>query len=142
MKLYAHPFSSYCQKVLIALYENAIPYELRMLGPGHDDVAAKFAALWPLKRMPILVDDGRTIVEATIIGFTLWIVGGSLVAPVMMLTVLGAFVPIVGAATAGVVAVLVALVTAGTGPAIVVAIVVLIVPEMYGLVVSGLPCAN
>ena len=24
LKLYAHPFSSYCQKVLIALYENDI----------------------------------------------------------------------------------------------------------------------
>jgi len=27
MKLYAHPFSSYSQKVLIALYENATPFE-------------------------------------------------------------------------------------------------------------------
>ena len=25
IRLYAHPFSSYCQKVLIALYENALP---------------------------------------------------------------------------------------------------------------------
>ena len=25
--LFAHPFSSYCQKVLIALYENATPFE-------------------------------------------------------------------------------------------------------------------
>ena len=25
--LYAHPFSSYCQKVLIALYENETPFE-------------------------------------------------------------------------------------------------------------------
>ena len=33
--LYAHPFSSYCQKVLIALYENATPFEMRILGaPG------------------------------------------------------------------------------------------------------------
>jgi len=29
--LYAHPFSSYCQKVLIALYENATAFEFRML---------------------------------------------------------------------------------------------------------------
>ncbi len=67
LQLYAHPFSSYCQKVLIPLYENAIPYELRMLGPGHDDVAAEHARLWPLKRMPLLVDGGRTVVEASII---------------------------------------------------------------------------
>lgn len=67
MKLYAHPFSSYCQKVLIALYENDIPFELRMLAPGDERVAAEHAALWPLRRMPVLVDDGRTVVEASII---------------------------------------------------------------------------
>src|SRR4029453_13475450 len=67
MKLYAHPFSSYCQKVLIALYENAIPFEFRMLAPGDEQVAAEHAALWPLRRMPVLCDYGRTIVETTII---------------------------------------------------------------------------
>ena len=67
MKLYAHPFSSYCQKVLIALYENDTPFEFRMLAPGDEQAAAEHAALWPLKRMPVLVDDGRTVVEASII---------------------------------------------------------------------------
>jgi len=67
MKLYAHPFSSYCQKVLIALYENDIPFEWRMLAPGDEQVAAEHEALWPLKRMPVLVDEGRTVVEASII---------------------------------------------------------------------------
>ena len=65
--LYAHPFSSYCQKVLIALYENDIPFELRLLAQGDERTAAEHAALWPLKRMPVLVDDGRTVVEASII---------------------------------------------------------------------------
>ena len=32
MKLYAHPFSSYCQKVLMALYENGIPFERARAG--------------------------------------------------------------------------------------------------------------
>ena len=27
LKLYFHPFSSFCQKVLIAFYENDIPFE-------------------------------------------------------------------------------------------------------------------
>jgi glutathione S-transferase len=67
MQLYAHPFSSYCQKVLIALYENATPFEFRMLAFGDERAAAEHAALWPLRRMPVLVDDGRTVVEATII---------------------------------------------------------------------------
>ncbi len=67
MQLYAHPFSSYCQKVLIALYENGIPFESRMLSPDHADALAEHAALWPLKRMPLLVDAGRTVMESSII---------------------------------------------------------------------------
>ena len=67
LELYAHPFSSYCQKVLIALYENDTPFEYRMLGPGAEQVADEFAALWPLKRMPVLVDEGRAVVESSII---------------------------------------------------------------------------
>jgi len=67
MKLYAHPFAAYCQKVLIALYENEIPFELRMLAPGDEQMAAEHVALWPFKRMPVLVDGGCTVVESSII---------------------------------------------------------------------------
>ncbi|HEX9802952.1 MAG TPA: glutathione S-transferase family protein [Gammaproteobacteria bacterium] len=67
MKLYAHPFSSYCQKVLVALYENATPFEWRLLAPENPQAAAELAALWPLRRFPVLVDDGRTLTEASII---------------------------------------------------------------------------
>jgi len=35
--LYAHPFSSYGQKALIAFYENATPFELKMLGAPDRD---------------------------------------------------------------------------------------------------------
>lgn len=66
MKLYAHPFSSYCQKVLIALYENDIPFEFCMLA-GDEATSAEHARLWPLKRMPVLLDGERTVVEASII---------------------------------------------------------------------------
>jgi predicted PurR-regulated permease PerM len=69
-------------------------------------------------------------VEAVIIGVTLLACGGSLVAPVMAITFVGAFVPIAGAVAAGLIAVLVALVTAGTGAAIIVAIVALIVQQL------------
>ncbi len=65
LKLYAHPFSSYCQKALIALYENATPFEFRMLDSG--EAMADFAKLWPLKRFPVLVDGDRTVMEASII---------------------------------------------------------------------------
>jgi len=63
MKLYAHPFSSYSQKVLIALYENAIPFEYRNL--EDPSASTELASLWPLKRFPILVDQGRTVLEAS-----------------------------------------------------------------------------
>ncbi|MGQ2943317.1 MAG: glutathione S-transferase N-terminal domain-containing protein [Blastomonas fulva] len=39
IELFAHPFSSYCQKVLVALYENATPFTLRMLGITHPGTA-------------------------------------------------------------------------------------------------------
>jgi len=67
LQLYAHPFSSYCQKVLIALYENAVPFELRLIAPDQPEVTRDFGRLWPLKRMPVLVDGDRTVAEATII---------------------------------------------------------------------------
>ena len=65
MILYAHPFSSYSQKVLIALYENATPFEYRSL--EEPSANAELVSLWPLKRFPVLVDQGRTILEATTI---------------------------------------------------------------------------
>ena len=65
MKLYAHPFSSYSQKVLIALYENATPFEYRNL--EEPAANAELAALWPLKRFPVLLDDGRCILESSTI---------------------------------------------------------------------------
>ncbi|SAL22043.1 glutathione S-transferase domain-containing protein [Caballeronia terrestris] len=65
MKLYAHPFSSYCQKVLIALRENETPFEYRIL--DEETIREEHAALWPLKRFPLLVDEGRTVPESSII---------------------------------------------------------------------------
>ncbi len=65
LTLYAHPFSSYCQKVLVALYENDVPFEYRMI--EDQSAMAELKARWPFGRFPILVDDGRTIVESTII---------------------------------------------------------------------------
>ena len=65
LKLYAHPFSSFSQKALIALYENAIPFEYRML--EDPDAAREWTSLWPIKRFPVLVDGVRTVFEATAI---------------------------------------------------------------------------
>lgn len=64
-RLYAHPFSSYCQKVLVALYENATPFEYCHLeDPAHN---AALGELWPIRRFPVLVDGGHTVLEASCI---------------------------------------------------------------------------
>jgi glutathione S-transferase len=65
--LYAHPFSPYCQRVLIALYESGTPFTFRMLGPDDPAAYVELEALWPLKRFPVLVDAGRTVIEASVI---------------------------------------------------------------------------
>jgi len=65
--LYGHPFSSYTQKVLIALYENATAFEFRMLGPDAPLNVAEWLQRWPLRRFPLLLDDGRSVVESSII---------------------------------------------------------------------------
>ncbi len=67
LKLYAHPFSSYCQKALIALYENDTPFQFRMLAPDSAQAMAELEALWPFKKFPVLVDGDRTVAEATVI---------------------------------------------------------------------------
>ena len=67
LSLFAHPFSSYCQKVLVALYENGTPFTYRLLEQADPDAFAEFAALWPLRRFPLLLDGERQVVEATII---------------------------------------------------------------------------
>jgi glutathione S-transferase len=67
LQLFAHPFSSYCQKVLIALYENHTPFGLRMLGPDDADNLTEFARLWPLAKFPLLLDGERAVAESSII---------------------------------------------------------------------------
>lgn len=65
--LYGHPFSSYTQKVLIALYENATPFEFRCIGPDTPQHSAEWLRRWPLRKFPLLVDGERDVVETSII---------------------------------------------------------------------------
>ena len=67
IEIFGHPFSSYTQKALIALYENDTPFAFRAIAPDEPDNNARFAALWPIRKFPILVEDGRTVLEATTI---------------------------------------------------------------------------
>ena len=65
LALYGHPFSSYTQKALIALYENDTAFQFRSLEDKQAE--AEWAAFWPIKRMPLLLDDDRSVMEASVI---------------------------------------------------------------------------
>lgn len=67
LALYGHPFSSYTQKVLIALYENDIPFEFRSIGPDTPEHTADWLRRWPLRKFPLLVDGERNVAETSII---------------------------------------------------------------------------
>jgi glutathione S-transferase len=67
LELFAHPFSSYCWKVLIPLYENDTPFTFRQIGPDQPDNSAALAAVWPLGKFPVLLDDGLPVIESSII---------------------------------------------------------------------------
>ena len=69
LKLYYHPLSSFCHKALIALYENATPFEPVMVDFFNEESAAQFKALWPIAKIPVLHDEARdrTVPETSII---------------------------------------------------------------------------
>lgn len=69
LTLHYHPLASFCWKALIALYEKGTPFERAIV--NHADAAslAAFTAIWPLAKMPVLVDEARgaTVAESTIV---------------------------------------------------------------------------
>ena len=67
LQLFAHPFSSYCQKVLIALWADGTPFEYRMLDPEHPENMEELERHWPFRQFPLLLDDGQPIIETSCI---------------------------------------------------------------------------
>jgi len=69
LKLYFHPLSSFCQKALIALYENDTPFEPTMVNLFDEASAAAFKKIWPIGKFPVLRDEARdrTVPESSII---------------------------------------------------------------------------
>lgn len=65
--LYGHPFSSYTQKALIALYVNAVPFDFRLIGQEMPDHVSQWLQHWPLAKFPLLIDGNRTVAETNII---------------------------------------------------------------------------
>jgi glutathione S-transferase len=69
LKLHMHPLSSYCHKVLTALYELDAPFEIAFLNLGDAAERAAFLKLWPIGKMPVLEDKaaGLVLPETSII---------------------------------------------------------------------------
>jgi glutathione S-transferase len=65
LQLFAHPFSSYCQKVLIALWADGTEFEYRLLEADHPENFAELKRRWPFGKVPLLADGDRTVVETT-----------------------------------------------------------------------------
>jgi glutathione S-transferase len=67
IELFAHPFSSYCMKVLIPLWADGTEFAYRPLDPEHPENMAELKAHWPFAQFPLLLDDGVPVVESTVI---------------------------------------------------------------------------
>ena len=65
LTVYLHPFASYCQKALIAFYENDVAFTPKLVESEAD--GAELRRIWPIAKFPVLVDGERVVPEATII---------------------------------------------------------------------------
>lgn len=86
LQFFGHPFSSYTQKVLIALRADETPFEYRMLDADHPENFEELKRHSPLGQFPLLIDDGTALFESTPIieylqasyrGSNLWIPEGA-----------------------------------------------------------------
>jgi glutathione S-transferase len=69
LQLLFHPFSSFCQKALTALYEREVAFEPEIVDLADVEQRAALEALWPMAKFPVLRDEeaGETIAEASLI---------------------------------------------------------------------------
>src|ERR1700760_1772730 len=65
LTLYEHPFALYCQKVLIALTDLGVAYEV--LEEQRDFDRAELARVWPPASIPVLRDGEQVVGETSII---------------------------------------------------------------------------
>lgn len=69
LTLYYHPLSSFCHKVLAALYENDAVFDRRIIDFGDDNDRAELLAVSPMGKFPVIRDHARNrdVAETTII---------------------------------------------------------------------------
>jgi glutathione S-transferase len=86
LELFGHPFSSYTWKVLIPFYADGTQFEFRQV-PENEENYAELKRIWPFGKFPLLVDDGKPVMETTCIiehlqayhrGTNIWIPDGEL----------------------------------------------------------------
>ena len=67
--LYFHPLSSFCQKALIAFYENDTPFTPHIVDLADESSRAEFLKIWSIGKFPVLRDEARdrVIPESSII---------------------------------------------------------------------------
>jgi predicted PurR-regulated permease PerM len=112
---------------------------LRMLPRRHrDNVDAAAKRAWLVLRAFIHGAAIQGAIEAGVIGLALLIIGVPLVLPIMVLTFVAAFFPLIGAIVAGTVAVLVALVSVSFVDALIVLAVVIVVQQLESNVLAPL----
>ncbi|SDL24748.1 AI-2E family transporter [Tessaracoccus oleiagri] len=99
-------------------------------------VSELFARLWVTLSGYIRTQAVVSFVDALFIGLGLWLLDVPLAFPIAVLTFMAGFIPIVGAFSAGAVAVLVALVTGGLVQALLVLALVVLVQQIEGNVLQ------
>lgn len=69
LRLYYHPFASFCHKALIALYEKDVPFEPVLIDLGDREDRERLRAVWPMMKFPVLeeTESGRTWPESSVI---------------------------------------------------------------------------
>jgi glutathione S-transferase len=69
LTLYFHPLSSFCQKVLVGLYELAVPFAKRVIDLANADERAALVKVWLMGKFPVLRDEANdcTVPESSII---------------------------------------------------------------------------
>src|SRR3954469_21585617 len=69
LTLYLHPLAYFCQKALIACYENGTPFTPHIVNLGDEAERAALQRLWPVGKFPLLRDAarGQTVPESSII---------------------------------------------------------------------------
>jgi len=69
LTLHFHPLSSFCHKVLIALYENDTPFTANLVNLRDEDQRNELRKLWPIGKFPVLQDHAHdwSVAESSII---------------------------------------------------------------------------